>query len=179
MTEHLKIEKTPDGRFHPKGSENWTCRWTHCGRRSPITKVNEIGPHMRMHIPQTAAEQSKLIHELAHDVKDPDPVQMRHEWHYTAMDPTNHPCGIPWMSVMILRNLARYANKHGQPFEKDGVRLNERLFRAHKYSLFHVLSVSRTLREYVNDLLKMLDGEGVTEEKRGVKRELEGEEGDR
>ena len=81
------------------------------------------------------------------------------------------------MSVMILRNLARYANKHGQPFEKDGVRLNERLFGAHKYSLFHVLSVSRTLRDYVNDLLRMIDVTGQSEEKRGVKREREeGEE---
>ncbi|ETI19352.1 hypothetical protein G647_09184 [Cladophialophora carrionii CBS 160.54] len=179
MTEHLKIEKTPDGRFHPKGSEDWICRWTHCGRRSPITKTSEIGPHMRMHIPQTAVEQSKLIHELANDIKDSDPIHMKHEWHYTAMDATNHPCGIPWMSIMILRNVARYANKHGQPFEKDGVRLNERLFGAHKYSLFHVLSVSRTLRDYVNDLLKMIDVAGIGEEKRGVKREHgdEGEDG--
>ncbi|KAJ9613935.1 Chromatin structure-remodeling complex protein rsc9 [Cladophialophora chaetospira] len=173
MTEHLKIEKTPDGRFHPKGSENWICRWTHCGRRTSITTNAEIGPHMRMHIPQTAAEQSKLIHELANDVKDSDAIQMKHEWHYTAADQTTHPCGIPWMSVMILRNLARYGNKHGQPFEKDGVRLNERLFGAHKYSLFHVFSVSRTLRDYVNDLLKMIDIVPVEEEKRGVKRERE------
>ena len=173
MTEHLRIEKTPDGHFHPKGTENWTCRWTHCGRSSPITKSGDIGPHMRMHIPQTAAEQSKLIHELAQDVKDPDPIQMKHEWHYTATDQTTHPCGIAWMSVMILRNLARYGNKHGQPFEKDGVKLNERLFGAHKYALFHVFSVSRTLRDYVNDLLRMVD---VREEKRGVKRERDGEE---
>ncbi len=175
MTEHLKIEKTPDGHFHPKGTENWTCRWTHCGRSAPITKSNDVGPHMRMHIPQTAAEQSKLIHELANDIKDTDPIQMKHEWHYTATDPpTNHPCGIPWMSVMILRNLARYGNKHGQPFERDGVKLNERLFRAHKYSLFHVFSVSRTLRDYVNDLLKMIDV-AEREEKRGVKRDREGD----
>ncbi|KIW29555.1 uncharacterized protein PV07_05366 [Cladophialophora immunda] len=179
MTDHLRIEKKPEGRFVPKDGQGWICRWTHCGRKSAITKSSEIGPHMRMHIPQAASEQSKLIHELAQDIKDPDPVQMKHEWHYTAMDQTNHPCGIPWMSVMILRNLARYANKHGQPFEKDGVRLNERLFGAHKYALFHVLSVSRTLRDYVNDLLRMIE-EGQKDEKRGLKRErdVENEHGE-
>lgn len=179
MTEHLKIEKTAEGRFHPKESESWTCRWAQCGRHSPITKNSEIGAHMRMHIPQSAAEQSKLIHELANDVKDSDTIQTKHEWHYTPFEQTSHqqtqPCGIPWMSVMILRNLARYGNKHGQPFEKDGVRLNERLFAAHMYSLFHVFSVSRNLREYLSDLFKMIDLAPVDKEQRGVKREREGE----
>ena len=41
---------------------------------------------------------------------------------------------------------------------------------------FHVFSVSRTLRDYVNDLLKMIDVAPENEEKRGVKREREGEE---
>ena len=173
LTEHLKIEKTRDGKFHPKDSEQWACRWAHCGRRSPISNPAEIGPHMRMHIPQTAIEQTKLIQELANDVKDADPVQTKHEWHFTATDASSHPCGIAWMSIMILRNLARYGNKHGRQFEKDGVRLNERLFGAHKYSLFHVFSVSRTLREYVSDLLKMIDVAPPVEEKRGVKRDHE------
>ncbi|KIW80177.1 hypothetical protein Z517_06792 [Fonsecaea pedrosoi CBS 271.37] len=173
LTDHLRIEKLPDGRFKAIDGE-WVCRWVHCGRQSAITKSNQLGPHLRVHLPSAASEQSNIIHALAQDVKDSDPVQMKHEWHYTAMDQTFHPCGIPWMSVMVLRNLARYANKHGQPFEKDGVQLNERLFGAHKYGLFHVLSVSRTLRDYVSDLLRMID-EGQKNEKRGLKREHDDE----
>ncbi|EXJ76379.1 uncharacterized protein A1O5_00887 [Cladophialophora psammophila CBS 110553] len=177
MTDHLKIEKTPEGRFMPKSGETWICRWTGCGRQSALTKSNEIGPHFKMHIPRAASEQSKIIHHLAQDVKDPDPIQVTHEWHYTATDQTGHPCGIPWMSVMILRNLARYASRHGQPFEKDGVGLNEQLFAAHRHGLFHVLSVSRTLRDYVSDLLMMIE-EGQKDEKRGSKRGREGEDED-
>lgn len=175
MIDHLRIEKLPDGRFSSKVSQPWTCRWVNCTRRSPFTKGSEIGTHVRMHIPQTAEALSKIVHELAHDGNDPEPVQMKHEWHYTAMDQTAHPCGIPWMSVMILRNLARYANKHGKPFEKDGVRLSHKLFGSQKYELFHVFSVSRTLRDHVNHLLLLIE-KGEQEEKRGVKREHDGED---
>jgi len=128
-----------------------------------------------MHIPETAEAMSKLVHELAYDVKEQDPVQMKHAYHYTAMDHTNHPCGIAWMSVMIMRNLARYATKYGQPFEKDGARLNQRLFGSHKKSLFNAFSLNRTLREHVVDLIQLIE-KGDEEQKRGVKREHEDED---
>ncbi|KIX98409.1 uncharacterized protein Z520_05710 [Fonsecaea multimorphosa CBS 102226] len=177
MTDHLKIERKPEGstwRFLPKAGEEFTCRWVTCTRETPLVKSNEFSPHYKVHIPLAASEQSKTIHALAGDIKDEDPVQIKHEWHYTAVDENGHPCGVPWMSIMILRNLARYGNKHGQRFEQDGVTLNERLFRAHRYGLFHVLSVSRTLRDYVNDLIVIIK-DGEKEDKRGLKRERDDE----
>jgi chromatin structure-remodeling complex subunit RSC9 len=180
MTEHLKIEKTADGKFHAKDTENWTCRWTQCVRHAPLTSISEVGRHMRMHVPQTAVEQSKFILELASDTRDSNGEQsLKHEFRHTARDQANHPCGIPWMSVMILRNLARFGNRHGQPFEKDGATLNERLFGAQKYSFFNVLSINRTLKDYVSDLLRMIDTvKPNSEEQRGVKRERADEDMD-
>lgn len=176
MVDHFKFERRPDGRlYNASGTQSWTCRWTTCSRRSPLDKANQVGPHLKIHAPETADGLSKIIHELAHDVKEPDPVQMKHEWHYTAMDQTGHPCGIPWMSVMILRNLARYAHKHGQPFEQNGVRLSERLFGGHRYGLFHVVSVSRTLRDHVLHLIQLIE-KGEKDPKQGQKREREDDE---
>ncbi|KIX03729.1 uncharacterized protein Z518_07282 [Rhinocladiella mackenziei CBS 650.93] len=176
MTEHLKFERKADGHFSSQNSDNWACRWTLCSRHSPFSKSNELVSHVRMHIPENAEAMSKIIHELAYDVKEPDPVQTKHTYHITPTDFTTHPCGVAWMSVMIMRNLARYANKHGSAFEKDGIPLNDKLFGGHKYVIFHMLSANRTLRDLITDLLQLID-KGDRDEKRGVKREHESEDG--
>jgi hypothetical protein len=127
-----------------------------------------------MHIPETPDAMAKLIQEMAYDVKDPDPIQLKHAYHYTATDHTNHACGIPYMSVMVMRNLARYAGKHGQP-DKNGVPLMEKLFGGHRYKIFNMLGVNRTLREKIEDLVQLMD-KGSRDDKRGVKRDHEDEE---
>lgn len=178
LTDHLRLERTPEGQYSDTGTGTWACRWTHCKRRttSTFTKAREFGAHLHMHIPETAEAMSKRVHELAHDVKEQDPVQMKHTYHYTAMDHTNHPCGIPWMSLMVMRNLARFANKHGKSFEGNkGVHPTTLLFGGHKHKLFMVLGFNRTLRELVVDLIQMIEKQDQ-EKKRGVKREHEDEE---
>lgn len=178
VNDHLRIQRTTDGRFAANTVGSWTCRWTLCGREHPFAKANDIGSHVQVHIPKTPEDMYEVVHELANLGKKPERVGTKHAYQYTLMDPSNHPAGIPWMSVMILRNLARYANKpQGKQFEKHGFPLVDQLFGGHKYAIFNIMGVSRTLREYIVDLVYMIE-EGERAQKRGVKREHEPDEGE-
>jgi chromatin structure-remodeling complex subunit RSC9 len=176
LQDHLAIPREPDGRFANTADGEYRCRWTGCLRSTPFTKPNEIGVHLRSHIPDTIEAMSKLILELAGVGEDKEPEVTRHISYFTAIDPDGHPIGISFMSVMILRNLARFANKHGAEYEKGGSRLMDRLFGSVMRDLWHAFSLNRTLRGWLGQLIAMIE-KGEIEEKRGVKRELEGEEG--
>ena len=158
LNDHLGIQRGPDGRFDNGGIGTHTCRWTGCMRSSPFSKPMEIGMHVRAHLPETADAMRDLINELA-EGKAQQPEYTRHKFYYTAMDERGHPCGIPFMSVMVMRNLARYANKHAQAqgFDKGGVKLMERLFGTVKTKVFEVVAVNRTLRGELGDLLGMIE----------------------
>ncbi len=176
ISDHMGIQRTVEGQFAEKDLPNHRiCRWHQCKHRSPFATGREVTLHLSVHIPATPEAMSKLLHEVAFDGREPEPTTIKHHIHYTAFDTEVHPpqpCGIAWMSVMILRNLARYANKHGQPFEKDGVKLIEQLFGSHKYALFKNLASNKTLGNYISDLMQLLD-KAENEEKRGTKRERE------
>ena len=176
VNDHLRVPRTADGRFAANAIGSWTCRWTLCGREHPFTKANAIGSHVRVHIPMTPEDMFEVVQELANVGKKPEQTVIKHVYQYTLMDPANHPAGIPWMSVMILRNLARFSNKpEGKQFEKSGSPLVEQLFGGHKYAIFNIMGVSRTLREYIVDLVYMIEA-GERAQKRGVKREHEADE---
>lgn len=173
LNDHLRIPRTPDGRFDNSSQGSWVCRWSLCTREHPMTKASEIGSHIQVHIPKSPEDMSQIVLEMANVGKKPERLGTKHEYQYTIMDHTNHPAGIPWMSVMILRNLARFANKpQAKQFEKTGVPLADQLFGGHMYALFNIMGVSRTLRDYVVDLIFMVE-EGERQRKKGVKREHE------
>jgi len=176
LQEHLRIDRTADGRFTNTTIGNYTCRWTGCMRISPFTKPNEIGVHVRSHLPESAEAMSKILHEMANGGKEREPEFTRHTFYYTAHDERGHACGIPFMSVMVMRNLARYANKYGKQFERNGVRLMDMLFTGVMRDLWYVVSVNRTLREWLGDLINIIE-KGEREARRGVKREHD-EDGD-
>jgi hypothetical protein len=117
-------------------------------------------------------EMTKLILELSGVGDDKDPEVTRHVSYFTAIDSDGTPVGISFMSVMILRNLARFANKHGGEFEKNGSKLMDRLFGGAMKDLWRVFSLNRTLRGWLGQLINMIE-KGETDEKRGVKRELD------
>ena len=118
---------------------------------------------------------SKLILELAGVGEEKEPEVTRHISYFTAIDPDGNPIGISFMSVMILRNLARFANKHGAEFERNGSKLMDRLFGGVMRDLWYVFSLNRTLRGWLGQLMNMIE-KGEIDEKRGVKRDVDGEE---
>lgn len=176
LGEHLQMPRAANGGFVVSTPGSWTCRWELCTRDRPLTKATDMSSHIRVHIPKSPEDVSEIVHELANVGKKPERIGTKHAYQYTMMDQTNHPAGVPWMSVLILRNLARYANKpDAKRFEKNGVSLADQLFGGHKYALFNIMGVSRTLRESVVDLVYMIE-EGERAEKRGVKRDHESDD---
>ncbi|KIW14903.1 hypothetical protein PV08_07688 [Exophiala spinifera] len=170
-SDHLAVQRTTEGHFIARTPAQLVCRWNLCKHRAAFKTLRELAQHVSVHIPESAEQMAKVIHEIAFDTKDPEPTSVKHAIHYTGFDRADmHPHGISYMSVMILRNLARFASKHGHKFEKDGQTLTEQLFSAHKYALFTNLSLNKPLAAYIADLMELLD-KGEKSEKRGTKRE--------
>ncbi|EXJ91295.1 hypothetical protein A1O1_04405 [Capronia coronata CBS 617.96] len=174
MSDHLRLPKNPKGGFFcpPTPSSNFKCRWTRCSRRSPVPTLREFCSHILTHIPSTPEAMAKLINALAADPQQPDQAMSVHTMYQTDVDEHGYPTGVAWLCVLIMRNLARFANRHGAPFEKDGVRLNQKLFRAFRRPLFRMASEVRTLRDHLVDLLHMID-QADPKDQRGTKRDRE------
>jgi chromatin structure-remodeling complex subunit RSC9 len=175
LQDHLAIPRLADGRFPNTASGEYQCRWSGCFRTTPFTKPGDIGAHIRSHIPDDVAQMSKLILEMSGVGEDKEPEVTRHISYFTAIDSDGSPIGISFMSVMILRNLARFANKHGAEFERNGSKLMDRLFGSVMRDLWYVFSLNRTLRGWLGHLISTIE-KGEIEEKRGVKRDAEDEE---
>ena len=143
-------------------------------RSSPFVKANDAAMHIRSHLPDTNEEMSKLILELTGAGPEKEAEVTKHTSYYTAIDEGGNPVGVSFMSVMIMRNLARFANKHGTEFDKGGTKLMERLFGHVMRDIWHVFSLNRTLRHLLCQLINMIE-KGEREEKKGVKRDLEDE----
>ncbi|KAL2428536.1 hypothetical protein ABEF91_008800 [Exophiala dermatitidis] len=174
VADHLRLPKDPKGGFihsstGASSSSNFMCRWAKCSRRSPMKDSLEFSSHIRTHIPDTPEEMAKLINAHDDDANPPEnPSPIEHQMVKTTLDETGRPAGVPMLSVFIMRNLARFANRHGEAFEKDGVRLNRILFGSQRYALFSLISKHRTLRDYLADLVHMIDHADQQEEQHGA-----------
>lgn len=161
LKDHMQISRQENGSFRVDTKGNYICRWSGCTRLAPLNTAREAGKHVKIHIPESAEAAARLAEELG--VKEAEYAE--HLVYYTPVDEKNHPCGIPFMSIMVLRNLARFANRNAQQFERKGdsgrVTLMDQLFGHVKPSLWHALTVNRTLAPYLSDLMKMIErGEG-------------------
>ena len=177
LVDHLDLRVELDGtiRSRPTDIALW-CKWSTCTRSTPITTTQDACKHIKMHIPPSAAAAAQMADEAGKQ----DAEYSKHTVYYTPTDEKNQPCGIPFMAVMILRNLARYVHRLGNQnhrphgSEKDGSSLMDRFFAHVKPRLWHVLTVNRTLSWYMTDLMKMIEkGEGgvvveQTEAGRGI-----------
>lgn len=92
----------------------------------------------------------------------------KHTWYNTPNDEKGHPCGIPYMSVLVLRNLARFAMRnpatlapekahHGSSSTTDQLNMTSRLFGHIKGELWFVISVSKALVFFLGDLMRMIE----------------------
>lgn len=175
LQDHLAIPRQPEGGFENSNVGEYRCRWHGCLRSSPFTHANEIGAHVRSHIPDTVEAMSKLVYDLAGMGAEKEPEVTKHTSFYTSIDEYGQPMGISFMSVMILRNLARFANKHGTEYQQKESKLVDRLFGAVNRDLWHVFTMNRTLRPWVGQLLAMIE-KGEIDDQRGVQRDREGED---
>lgn len=175
MADHLRIPRDSKGGFTypPVRTSSFMCRWTRCSRQNPMTTSREFSSHIMAHIPESPDAMAKLLDELAGDAKQPDKSEVKHPMYQTPFDEAGHPAGVAWMSILILRNLARYANRHGGPFKKDGLHLNQRLFGAHRSTLVSMATSHRSLRDHLFDLFHMVEDNDQLDQQ-GTKRDHDG-----
>lgn len=173
LQDHLRVPRNSDGAFDKKVEGQYECRWHGCLRTSPFTNAGEIGIHVRSHIPEDSKAMDKLIYGLAGMGTEMDPPVTSHSSYYTAIDEHGQPIGIAFMSVMVLRNLARFANKHGHEYQQKDSKLMDRMFGGDDRNLWHAFTMNRTLRPWVGQLLAMIE---KGENERSRKREREADE---
>lgn len=175
LQDHLSVPRRPDGTFDNAATGEYSCKWHGCLRSSTFTKATDAGMHLRSHIPETTDAMSKLVYDLAGLGAEGEPEVTKHSSYYTSCDEYGHPIGAAFMSVMVLRNLARFANRHGPEYLKKESKLMDRLFGGSTRDLWNAFTMNRTLRAWTGQLLAMVE-KGEIDDKRGMKREREAEE---
>jgi hypothetical protein len=102
-------------------------------------------------MPDTPTEQDNSKSDI---FKEPEFT--RHTFYSTPVDEKNIPAGIGWTSTLVMRNLARYANRQQFQNQNQKTTLMDDFFGHVKTELWHNVSVSRTLMFWLNDLMKMV-----------------------
>jgi chromatin structure-remodeling complex subunit RSC9 len=153
LTDHVHIPGSEDGQsFSNQESGSYVCRWSGCMRSpEPLTTPRDIGLHVRLHIPDIPTEQDNSKSDI---FKEPEFT--RHTFYSTPVDEKNIPAGIGWTSILVMRNLARYANRQQFQNRNQKTSLMDDFFGHVKTELWHNVSVSRTLMFWLNDLMKMV-----------------------
>jgi chromatin structure-remodeling complex subunit RSC9 len=160
---HFGIHKSEDGKLSNSNGSIYQCCWQGCLRSLPFTRPNDAGMHLRQHIPESAEGAAKA--ELA---SGKEAEFAKHSWYNTPTDEKGHPCGIPYMSVMVLRNLARFAMRNPTALalgKGDGgttsilgkANLTEIFFGHVRGELWDVVSVNKTLVFFLGDLMRMIE----------------------
>ena len=153
LNDHLRIPKSEDGKsFSNQETGSYVCRWSGCMRSpEPITSPRDIGLHVRLHIPDSPTEADGNKSDVLRE-----PEFTRHTFYSSPVDEKNIPAGIGWTSIMVMRNLARYANRQHFQNPNQKSNLTDEFFGHVKQELWHNVSVSRTLMFWLNDLMKMV-----------------------
>ncbi len=160
---HLGIHRLDDGQLSNSNSGVYQCCWQGCLRTLPFSKPHDAGMHIRQHMPESAEAAAKA--EMA---AGKEAEYAKHTWYNTPNDEKGHPCGIPYMSVLVLRNLARFAMRnpatlapekahHGSSSTNDQLNMTSRLFGHIKGELWFVISVSKALVFFLGDLMRMIE----------------------
>lgn len=162
-TAHFGIHVSEDGQLTNASTGSYSCCWQGCLRHQLFSKASDAGMHIRQHIPQSAEAAAKADLPVSKEAEF-----AKHSWYNTPLDEKGHPCGIPYMSVLVLRNLARFAmrnpnalvpakGQHGSPGAADKNNLTHKFFGHVKGELWSVVSVSKTLIYFLGDLVKMIE----------------------
>ncbi len=126
----------------------YACHWSRCpDYNEPINCPRTIMIHVRNHVVVPTVENKDTGKE-----SQPDLVQ-NPAFLYTQQDVRGDPAGLPMTSVLILKNLARYATRVDQ-----GDQIMMDLFGAAKQRLSQIWAYNASLHEHMGDLIMMVSG---------------------
>ena len=163
---HSQMPQADDGKFHstdltvPPGG--LPCRWAGCKKNTRIESPAALGRHFRMHIPENAEQNRELILRLAGEQSKKEDTYVKHTYYFTSTDERGWPSGVPFMSALLLFNLARFVGR-SDGSEKSKQALMGLLFSAKvRDNLWNTFSKHRTIAGLIVDVLRYIDkGEAV------------------
>ena len=166
VSDHMGFKRDERGAFRNGESGQYACQWLGCDHR-PMLRAQEAAQHLKLHVPKSAEEAARSAETAG--IKDAEYTE--HTWWNTAVDERGHPCGVPYMSALVLKNMARYALRnmtaqHSHHLEERR-NMMEDFFGPVKASLWHALTVNRVLAGELADLLQIIKrGEAPEAQKR-------------
>lgn len=176
LADHAKIPAASDGKFQSKDVQvpegGYTCKWINCHKHNAIDTPGALGRHLRMHVPENAEQNRALIYRLAGERPEAEKgvVNVPHTFLRTAVDEKGYPMGTPFMSALLLRNLARYVGRHGGS-EKQRKELMNRLFDIKvRENLWTAFSKQTTICVLILEIIDLIQ-KGEATEKKNVKAE--------
>jgi len=161
LSEHAGFPQS-DGKFQLKGIKvpegGFKCDFLNCHKNNSIDSPIALGSHIRMHVPENAEQNKEVVYKLANEpLKTPEDNVIKHQFYVTALDEKGIACGIPFMSCLLLTNIARYVGRHGgsEPERKE---LMSKLFGPQvRHNLFELFSKQRTIARLIIDLISLIE----------------------
>ncbi|KAJ9660532.1 Chromatin structure-remodeling complex protein rsc9 [Neophaeococcomyces mojaviensis] len=169
LNEHAGIP-LQDGKFQLKGvavpEGGFKCDFLGCQKHNTISSPIALGSHIRMHVPDNAEQNREYIYKLANEpLKTQEDTVVKHQFYMTALDEKGVACGTPFMSCLLLTNLARYVGRYGGS-EAERKDLMGKLFGPQvRHNLFELFSKQRTIARLIIDLISHIDKGEASDEK--------------
>lgn len=174
---HAQIPKTLDGKFQSKDiavpEGGFKCKWVNCRKNNTIDTPSALARHFRLHVPENSEQNKELIYKLAGEqIKPTEDTVVKHTFYLTSTDERGIPNGIPFMSALLLFNLARYVGRYGGN-EQERKALMGRLFSVQvRENLWSIFSKQRTIAGLIIDVIRFIE-KGEASEKKAAKQDEE------
>ncbi|KAI9723834.1 MAG: Chromatin structure-remodeling complex protein rsc9 [Chrysothrix sp. TS-e1954] len=169
VSTHLNASKDVNGKWDitKADARRYSCKWADCKRfETAANKADAftVGVHMKTHLPD-ASERAHLRkkhnrNEPLADRQQQAPAKSSSWQSLTTMaDDRGDATGLPLLSVLVLRNLARNIPKTSTGMKKarngdDQESLVSRLFLPVREQLYHAMTHNASLNRYLPDLIR-------------------------
>lgn len=171
LSEHGKVPTTAEGKFQAKDVQipegGYVCKWISCQKHHTLDSPASLGRHLRMHVPMNAEQNRALIFKLAGEKteENKDIVSVPHTFVRTAVDEKGYPMGIPFMSALLLRNLARFVGRYGGN-DKQRKELMGRLFSTKvRENLWTAFSKQTTICVLILEIIDLIEKGEIAQKK--------------
>lgn len=167
VTRHLEVKRDEEnnGKFDVSvpGEAKYACQWAGCDRYSGEgcnTTAFNVGMHLKTHLPdQSGHAFQRGKHNTTTEAgraAEKTPRITSWQTRNTVVDERQDAAGLPLMSVLVLRNLARVLPRTSSAV-KTGRDVVFEVFGPVKERLYYVLAYNISLREYLPTLTNLID----------------------
>ncbi|KAB8345912.1 hypothetical protein FH972_022966 [Carpinus fangiana] len=166
VSNHLNTRRGEDGKYDFTGAaeEKVTCRWAGCKRFDAPREAADpftVGMHVKTHLPDSserAYQRSKHNHSKeAEEGGVQSLATTSWQTRITPVDERSEAAGLPLISVLVLRNLARNLPKTASALKPGAEDLVWQVFAPVRDQIYFVMAYNFTLREYLPSLNKAID----------------------